>query len=226
MYPSDLTATVGCPRACADGGVAHGARCRSTSPLAKLSSAVPRLARQRPVGADQCRTGAGRAVFGRAATGRRRQPSSIRKAPRRRLKGAARLQRGQADQGSQATHRGRPRRPFARRRSPLGKCPGLSRCALAAPHRAHRRLRRRNYRGKLLDWATETLQINLSIIKRTLPQGFRCCQNAGSWKEPWLGWNRPPQQRLRTQPNISRMLPLPRSSHGPAQANAKFLNKL
>ena len=48
------------------------------------------------------------------------------------------------------------------------------------------------YQGKLLDWATETLGISLSIIKRTLPHGFQVLPKRWVVERTlaWLGWNR------------------------------------
>lgn len=83
----------------------------------------------------------------------------------------------------------------------------------------------RGDRGKLLDWATKTLGISLSITKRTLPESVQVLPNDGRSSELWPGWvESATQQRLRAQPTLSRMLPILCSRHRPDQTHPQFIN--
>ena len=168
------------------------------SALAELSSAVSRVARQRLVGADQRRTGAAEPSSARA----RDAPHSGYYRLAKRQNGAKRGQRGY-DAGKRI--KGRKRHIAVDRDGHLlaavvhsASVQDSAGARLLLPVLAARQPTVRTvfadggYQGKLLEWATDTLGISMSIIKRTLPKGFQVLPKRWVVERTlaWLGWNR------------------------------------
>jgi len=162
------------------------------SSVAELPPAVPRLARQRRLGADQ--RGAGKPEPPSPGPGLDADDGHHRLAKRQ--NGAKRGQRGY-DAGKKI--KGRKRHIAVDRDghllAALVHSAGVQDSAgafdlLRVLHERVATVRTvfdGGYQGKLLAWAKETLGISMEIVKRNQDKGTRSCENAGSWKGPSPG---------------------------------------
>lgn len=177
--------------------------------LAKLPSAVPGLARLWLVGADQRRTSPAESPPARPGDDAHRSHHRLAK----RQNGAKRGQRGY-DAGKRI--KGRKRHIAVDRDGHLlaaivhsASVQDSAGARLLLPLLAARCPTVRTvyadggYQGTLLEWAKETLAIRLSIIKRTLPNGFQVLPKRWVVERTlaWLGWNRRLSKDYELNPN-------------------------
>ncbi len=212
-------ARVGGDSLCGADGLPVAGAAGQLSSLAELSPAVSGLARQRPMGADQRRAGAPEP----SSPWARHHAYGSRPRFAERQNGAKRGQRGY-DAGKRI--KGRKRHIAVDRSGHLlaavvhgAGARDSAGARLLLPQLAARYPTARTvyadggYQGKLLDWASEVLGTQMSIIK---PKGFQVLPKRWVVERTLAGLEPPPRQRLRTQSTLSRLLPVPRSRHGPA----------